>query len=470
MSRAHAGPVGSDNPGARRRSTRRGVLVDSRVFSLTSGTKHVLLFAAKLGYQTRSFDEAARKLGVELVFVTDRCHQLDDPWGDRAIPVHFETPDAAAYDVMQTLRRKSVDGVLALGDRPAVTAAYVARGVGLFYNHPAAVEACRNKLRMREVFRDAGLRVPWFRAIPTIPTPEPSLLGVSYPCVLKPLSLSASQGVVRADSRDEFLAAAARIRSLLDSAEIRATRESNLDEILVEGYVPGREVAVEGLLSEGKLHVLAIFDKPDPLEGPYFEETIYVTPSRLPEMEQRDIERCAAGAVRALGLSHGPVHAEFRINDDGVWPLEVAPRPIGGLCSRSLRFAPDSATEPISLEELILRHALHLPFSDWPREKAASGVMMIPVPKSGILENVEGQEVARAVRGITSLEITARLHDYVAAWPEGSSYLGFLIARGSAPEEVEAAIREAHSRLRFRLTPRLPVEHPVTHRMPAGGS
>jgi formate-dependent phosphoribosylglycinamide formyltransferase (GAR transformylase) len=427
----------------------------------------LLIFTAKLGYQTRSFDEVARKLGVDLVFVTDRCHQLHDPWGDRAIPVHFETPDAAAHSVLEAMRGQDVDGILALGDRPAVAAAYVARGLGILYNHPAAVEACRSKLRMREVFREAGLRVPWFRTVALNPTPEPALLGISYPCVAKPLSLSASQGVVRANSREEFIAAATRIRRLLESPEIRATREPNLDQILVEGYIPGREVAVEGLLTDGELRILAIFDKPDPLEGPYFEETIYVTPSRLSDSQQREIERCAVDAVRALGLSQGPVHAEFRVNDEGVWPLEAAPRPIGGLCARALRFAPDARSQTIGLEELLLRHALGLPDSDWPREQSASGVMMIPVPKSGVLERIEGEDAARSVPGITALEITARLHDYVAAWPEGSSYLGFLFAAGNSAEEVEEAIRSGHAKLDFELTPRLPVEHPATGRLPS---
>jgi predicted ATP-grasp superfamily ATP-dependent carboligase len=430
----------------------------------------LLIFTAKLGYQTRSFDEAARKLGVDVVFVTDRCHQLDDPWGDRAIPVHFEAPDAAAYAVLEAVRGQDVDGILALGDRPAVAASFAARGFGILYNHPAAVEACRSKLRMREVFREAGLRGPWFRAISLTPTPEPSLLGIVYPCVAKPLSLSASQGVVRANSREEFMAAATRIRRLLESPEIRATREPNLDQMLVEGYIPGREVAVEGLLTDGKLRVLAIFDKPDPLEGPYFEETIYVTPSRLGESQQREIERCAVDAVRALGLSQGPVHAEFRVNDDGVWPLEVAPRPIGGLCARALRFAPDAASQTIGLEELLLRHALGLPGSDWPREQTASGVMMIPVPKSGVLEKIEGEDDARGIPGIIGLEVTARIHDYIAAWPEGSSYLGFLFASGKNAGEVEDAIRTAHAKLRFELTPRLPVEHPATGRLPAVGN
>jgi ATP-grasp domain-containing protein/L-aminoacid ligase-like protein len=431
--------------------------------------KRVLLFTSKLGYQTRSFDEAARKLGVDLLFVTDRCHQLDDPWGDRAIPVHFESPESAAYSVLEAVRGGDVvDGILALGDRPAVAAAYVARGLGLQHNHPAAVEACRSKLRTREVFRDAGLRVPWFRNVPLHPKPEPALLGISFPCVLKPVSLSASQGVVRANSREEFLAAAARIRRLLELPEILASREPNLDQLIVEGYIPGREVAAEGLLTDGVLRVLAIFDKPDPLEGPFFEETIYVTPSRLAESQLRDVQQCAVNAVRALGLTHGPVHAEFRVNDEGAWPLEVAPRPIGGLCARALRFAHARDEQPIGLEELLLRHAVDLPGNDWPREGAASGVMMIPVPQNGVLERVDGEEEARATPGITELHITARIHDYIAAWPEGSSYLGFLFARGRTPEEVETALRVAHSRLRFTLAERLAVEHPATRRIASG--
>ena len=443
--------------------------MSSRVSSrpeTTPRAKRVLLFASKLGYQTRGFDEAAQRLGIELVFVTDRCHQLDDPWGDRAIPVHFEAPDSAAYTVLQAARAgEQIDGILALGDRPAVTASYVARGLGLPYNHPASVEACGSKLRMREVFREAGLRIPWFRTVKLKPDPEPSLLGISYPCVLKPLSLSASQGVVRANTREEFLAAVAKIRRLLASPEILATREPNLDQLLVEGYIPGSEVAVEGLLTNGEFRVLAIFDKPDPLTGPYFEETIYVTPSQLPEAHLHAIECCGAQAVRALGLSHGPIHAEFRLNEKGVWPLEVASRPIGGLCARALQFASSSTGEIIGLEDLLLRQAVDLPVNDWHRGAAASGVMMIPVPRSGVLEKVEGEESALATPHITELYITARLHDYIAAWPEGSSYLGFLFARADTPEEVERALRAAHAKLSFTLTLRLPVEHPATHRV-----
>jgi hypothetical protein len=442
--------------------------------------RRLLLFTNKLGYQTRSFEEAAQKHDTEIIYVTDRCHQLEDPWGDRAIAVHFESAQSAAANVVEALNGKSVHGILALGDSPSVAAAYTARELGISYNHPVAVEACRSKLRMREVFRETGLKTLWFRTIDLDPLPEPALVGISYPCVLKPLSLSASRGVIRANNRDEFVSAALRIRMLLESPEIRATREAHLDQILVEGYIPGREVAVEGLLTDGVLRVLAIFDKPDPLEGPYFEETIYVTPSNLTESQQLAIHKCAQDSARAIGLTRGPVHAEFRVHGEGaadeVWPLEIAARPIGGLCARALRFVEnenqtienENAQEQasIGLEELLLLHSLDLPVSTWMRERMAAGVMMIPVPSSGILESVQGEEAARAIPGITELLITARLHDYIEAWPEGASYLGFLFAAAETPGEVEQALRAAHAKLRFTMTPRVPVQHPAQH---AGG-
>jgi biotin carboxylase len=424
--------------------------------------KSVLLFASKLGYQTRSFDAAARRLGVQLVFVTDRCHELSNPWGDDALAVRFDAPEHAAGRALQEFRKRHFHGVVALGDRPTVAAAYTARGLGLSANHPAAVEACHNKLRMREVFREAGLPTPWFRAIPLSPEPEPALLGVPYPCVIKPLSLSASQGVMRADNREDFLAAVSRLKHLFDRPELRSQREADFTQALVEGYIVGTEVAVEGLLIDGSFKLLAIFDKPDPLEGPFFEETIYLTPSCLSAPQQDAIRRAAEDAARAIGLSHGPVHAEFRINEQGLWPIEIAPRPIGGLCARSLEFTSLDHPHLISLEELSLRHAIGEDVSRWQREELASGVMMIPVPATGVLESVQGVEDAQHVRCITEIEITARIRDTILAWPEGSSYLGFIFAKAETAKDVDNALRSAHSKLRFHIKETLPVEHPVT--------
>ncbi len=422
----------------------------------------LLILASKLGYQTRSFAEAAKSLGVDVVFASDRCHQLDDPWADGAIAVRFEEPEEAARRIVQQSLVRPVDGLIALGDRSTTTAAHVARALGFPYNSPQATENCRSKLRQREVLRDAGLPVPGFFSFRLDKRIEKILPRVQFPCVVKPLRMAASQGVIRANTPEEFLAAVARIKQLLETPEVQVTREAELDRLLVERYVPGSEFAVEGLLTRGKLRILAVFDKPDPLEGPYFEETFYVTPSRLPDEIYDRLLDCAARAVNALGLTHGPVHAEFRINlekpEEGPWVLEAAPRPIGGLCSRAFRFGPHR----ILLEELLVRHAMGMPGTDLDREEEASGVMMIPVPKSGVLEKVEGQEQARATPGIEDLQITARLHDAIAAWPEGSTYLGFLFAHGKTPAEVEAALRQAHSQLKFEIAERLPVQHPVT--------
>jgi biotin carboxylase len=429
----------------------------------TSRKKRLLILASKLGYQTRGFADAADKLGVEVRFWTDRCHQLDDPWSDGALPLHFERPQDAAKEIARAMHDDPPDAILGLGDRPTPTAAYACKLLGIPGNPPSAVEVCRNKLRQREVLDAAGVRVPAFFSFALTDDLAHVMPRVKFPCVVKPLSLAASQGVIRANNRDEFKRAVNRIRLLLTSPEVQVLREPAMDRLLVETYIPGREVAIEGLISEGSVRVLAIFDKPDALEGPYFEETIYVTPSRLPADVQVALEDCTVKTVRALGLTTGPLHAEFRVNDAGPWVLEAAPRPIGGLCSQALRFGP----ERISLEDLVLRQVLGLGGDELPREQAASGVMMIPVPRSGIFEGVDGLEEAEEVQGIDEIRITARLRDYVAAWPEGSSYLGFIFAHGESPAVAEATLRTAHSELQFKFSPRLPVEHPATGRVQA---
>jgi len=431
-----------------------------------SAGQRLLILSSKLGYQTRSFAAAARRLGIEVALGTDRCHQLDDPWGDRAIALAFERPDDAATEIVAHAAETPFHGIIALGDRPVPTAARAARLLGIRYNSVESAENCRSKLRQREVLSAAGLPVPAFFSFALGESMDAAAARPKFPCVLKPLRLAASQGVIRANDQLEFGAAAGRIRALLESPEVRVAREPELDRVLVEEYVPGAEVAMECLLEGGRLHVLAIFDKPDPLTGPYFEETIYVTPSRLARDAQAALVACAERSVRALGLSEGPLHAEFRWNERGPWVLELAPRPIGGLCAKALRFTTNVdcerfGAEAMPLEELLVRHALGLPGTDVERESEASGVMMIPVPQTGILESVGGEDAARAVPGVVETEITARIKDRVTAWPEGSSYLGFIFARAGEPEIAEAALREAHSRLRFVIRPELPVEHPL---------
>ena len=404
--------------------------------------KRLLLIGATTGYQTRSFTDAAEHMGIDLALATDRCHVLDDPWGDHALALRFEDPESAARTIAAAA---SVDGIVAVGDRPAYIAALAAQLMGIPYNSPDSVLACRNKFLARERFRAAGLLVPEFHRVALAEGPHPE--AAKYPCVLKPLGLSASRGVIRANNNDEFVAAFRRIQALLADPDIARLHDRQDQFLQVESFVEGPEFALEGILIHGRLHVLALFDKPDPLDGPFFEETIYVTPSRESDATQSEIIRTTESAVKALGLEHGPIHAEMRVNSRGVWMLEVAARPIGGLCARVLP----------GLEDLILRHAAGDDVAHIAMSSEAAGVMMIPIPREGIYVAVEGLDEARFTPGIEEVIITAKQGQKLVPLPEGNSYLGFIFARADSPRAVELALRASHARLRLEIATALPV-------------
>jgi len=407
----------------------------------------ILLLAATTGYQTRSFAAAAANAGAGVVLATDRCHILEDPWRDGAIPIRFEAPDVSAQALAQV---RDVDGIVAVGDRPTYIAALAAAALGIPWHPPEAVFACRNKHRSRELFEAAGLLVPANFLVAANADPENAAGTARYPCVLKPLGLSGSRGVIRADNAVELTEAFQRIGRIL--AQPDAGRETYVGAIQVEEFIPGREFALEGIMTRGQLRVLAIFDKPDPLDGPFFEETIYVTPSREPREVLCAIQTTTARAAAALGLRHGPIHAEMRVNERGVWMLEIAARPIGGLCARALQFR-----NGISLEEVVVLHSVGRMPGLLEAAKPASGVMMIPVPQAGILESVDGLAEARAIFGIDDVIITARRGDRLVPLPEGASYTGFIFASGASTHGVEQSLRLAHSRLHFTVLPALDV-------------
>jgi len=418
--------------------------------------KRILLLATTTGYQTRTFGEAASRLGVALQFATDRCDHLDDPWRDGAIPIRFSAEDASVAAIVEAVRARPVDGILTVGDAPVVIAARVAAELGIAGHPPEAAATSRDKRRLRECLRAAGLPVPWFTTVPLDTDPGALLDHVPFPCVVKPIALSGSRGVIRADDGREFVEAYERLRRLLRSPEVEAIGDPATGQIQVERYIEGGEFALEGVLTNGRLQTFAVFDKPEPLVGPFFEETIYVTPSRAAAATQAVIVRTVEEAVRAVGLYHGPVHAECRVGAKGCVLLEVAARPIGGLCARALRFEGPAGQE-VPIEEVLLRHAIGEPVDAYTRETAASGVMMIPIPRGGVYRRVEGVAEAAAVPGVDEVRITAKPDQRLVPLPEGASYLGFIFARGHAPAEVERALGEAHRALRFSIDPHIPV-------------
>jgi biotin carboxylase len=401
-------------------------------------------------YRAPDFVEAARRLDVEIVKVVDAPQALAQT-KPHLLAVDFKDTAGAVAAIVDFARERAVDAILAVDDSGALLAARACQALGLPHNDPAAAEAARDKYRMRSLMAEAGVPVPRFRRFDTGDDPWAIAAiaeAVSYPCVVKPLRLSGSRGVIRADDPQEMVDALRRLETILQDADA----DPDPKPFLVEAYIPGEEVALEGMLDGGELHVLALFDKPDPLEGPFFEETIYVTPSRLPQAAQEAVVRATADAAEALGLRRGPIHAELRLNEEGPWLLEVAGRSIGGLCSRTLQFGVNT-----SLETLILRQALGLDVAGFEREQQARGVMMIPIPEQGLLKGYEGLDEAQAVPHVTDVEITARLNHTLKPLPEGDSYLGFIFARAETPGQVEAALREAHSKLQFEIAPVIPL-------------
>lgn len=380
----------------------------------------VLLIVPSSTYRAHDFLAAAADFGTEVVIGSEVTQTLAESMGDRAIVLALDDVAGSVQAIEELHGRHRLDAVLAVDDGGTRVAAAAAARLGFVHNPADAVATTHDKLEMRRAFARAGVDQPAFE-------PDHAL---GLPVVVKPTGAAASQGVIRADSIADRDAAIARVRHITDGA------------IIVEEYVPGEEIALEGILRHGRLDVLAIFDKPDPLIGPYFEETIYVTPSRLPTTTVERVVAIVGRATEALGLAEGPIHAELRLNGDRIVVLEIAARSIGGLCARTLQFGTG-----ISLESVILAHALGHPLDDLEREEAAAGVMMLPIPRAGTLTAVAGQDAARAVPGIVGLDITIPVGRTIAPLPEGDRYLGFLFARASTPEAVELALRAGYAQL-----------------------
>jgi biotin carboxylase len=400
----------------------------------------VLLLIPSRTYRTHDFMEAAARLDIEVVVGSEHRAALAGLMEGRQIRLDFHDVDGSTRRIVAFAKDHPLSAVVAVDDAGTLLAAAAAQALGLAHNPVDAVEATRDKARMRQRFQAAGLLTPRFSIVGVDEDPTVVAQAVRFPCVVKPLDLSGSQGVVKADDAHRFPSVLARVRAIVAACR----RDGMRPAVLIEDFITGEEVAVEGLLRGGALEVLAIFDKPDPLNGPFFEETIYVTPSRLSGERQAEIGQTTAQAARALGLTDGPIHAELRLNDAGIWMLELAARSIGGLCSRTLRFG-----SGISLEELILRHAAGLPMPAHDREGRAAGVMMLPIPSSGRLQAVEGQAEATHVTGIDGLVITIPPGEQLVPLPEGDRYLGFMFARGGSPDAVESALRQAHAQLRI---------------------
>ncbi|GMQ76225.1 MAG: ATP-grasp domain-containing protein [Gammaproteobacteria bacterium] len=409
-------------------------------------TPRILLVALHQSYRVSAYQMAAAALGARLVIASQGRHSVI-PEIAEGLHIEFEKASEAVERIVADASREVFDAIVASDDLTLEVATRAAAALGLPHNPLSAVRAARRKDLARDALRAAGLPVPRFRCLNLTQPLAPQISGLDYPCVMKPLAMAASRGVIRVDSSDELQRMLPRVAAIVAEAVTRDER----DRVLVESFLPGTEIAIEGLLSDGRLQVLAVFDKPEPLDGPFFEESYYVTPSRLPKpLLERALERLVQ-ACAAYGLREGPVHGELRLHQGEAWILEIAARTIGGDCARLLSFGAGR-----SLEELVLRHALGWPLDLNPRDGAA-GVLMIPTPGAGTLRRVEGVLAAQQVPGIDDLMIWVREGYELVPLPEGGTYLGFMFAHADTPDEVESALREAHACLNIVIAPSLPV-------------
>jgi biotin carboxylase len=407
----------------------------------------VLLLLPVASYRNDAVRTAAARLNIEVIAAADYCHQLAPLWGLQPImAVAFDRPRAGLEQILRSLDG-APDAVVAVDDHGIELAALLNEAFGLPGNSAAAITRVRDKLRFRELLATSNFGCPRFAHLPQRATTDALPPDLHFPVVVKARRLNASRGVIRADNIAQYRAAVERVRGIQRLADRDAARLG----LVVEEFIPGAEYALEGVLDNGRLSVLALFDKPDALDGPYFEETIYATPSQLPDRMQQTIARAVDDACRAAGLVTGPVHAEMRVNANGVFLLEIAPRSIGGLCGRVIEYALG-----VNLEELVLRHALRQPLPPRP-QRAAAAVMMIPIPARGIFNGVRGVAAARAVPGIDDISITAEPGQIIMPPPEGAAYLGFIFARASTADAAVAALREAHRRLTFDIRPAVAV-------------
>ncbi|HXZ96535.1 MAG TPA: ATP-grasp domain-containing protein [Burkholderiales bacterium] len=409
--------------------------------------RQMLLLLPTTSYRNNDFLAAAEVLNVEIISAADYCHQLAPQWGLAPImSVQFDRPEQAGEIILQSLTRR-VDAVLAVDDHGLELAALLNERLGLNGNKPEAVRALRDKLEFRKLLSSNGYNCPEFHHLQDNTDSAALIPRLHFPVVVKARRLSASRGVIRADDPLQYLQAVSRVRAIQNKAD----RDAKALGIIIESFIPGMEYALEGILENGRLKTLALFDKPDPLDGPYFEETVYVAPSRLPQDTQDQIRHTVQCACGIAGLTAGPVHAEMRVNSSGIWLLEIAARSIGGLCGRVLRH-----WLGMSIEELILRQALGEPLPAFSPEKSVA-VMMIPIPTRGIYQGAHNLDLAVKLAGITDIQITAEIGHIVTPPPEGASYLGFIFASGKSPQEAESFVRSAQRYLQFDIRPEFQV-------------
>lgn len=403
----------------------------------------LLLIAPAKSYRISPYLKAALALNLKTLIVSNSRYSLVSEIA-QGVTVDFNNQKQAEGIIFESIRGLDIKCVLATDDSCVSLSNQIAKKLNLAHNQSSATLLTQRKDLARKAAQIFGCNTPNYQVLELQHFKQYSSL-VNYPVVVKPLSLSASKGVIRANNEHQFAAACKTIEVILDRSNVFGYERNH---ILVEGYLDGPEFAIDGILINGSFHLLAIFDKPEPLIGPYFEETYYLTPSQLAHVEQLALIEEVSRCCEAYGLTQGPIHAEARITENGIFLIELAARTIGGQCGQLIEFSLQQKLEEIVIQGLCGEKP------NLPKSRLCAGVLMIPVKKSGILKRVEGLTAAMQINFVVDIEIHIQVGYALIPLPEGSSYLGFIFAQAPTFEETFDALKKAHQMLNF-------VTHPI---------
>lgn len=400
--------------------------------------KKLLVILPANTYRAQRFLEAARKLGVDVFIATDSDFSPPDPSNSVIDGISFCDPKEAGRQIADIIRHQGPMSVLAVDEAAVEVAEWTRVALGLIDHPNSGILATRDKRELRQRLRENNISQPKTFDILEL---EQGRGEIPFPVVVKPSKGSGSIGVTKAQNQQELT------KSLITVQDVIAKMTISNQCIVVEEYIPGVEFAVDILVTDGKLHVLVIFEKPDPLVGPFFAETIYVTPPHLTDSQLEALHSVIQKCIRALSINNGPLHLELRLTSANDWvPIDIASRSIGGNCSNALAFASNT-----SLEELIIQNALGLEVINTQRERRASGVYMIPAETLGTLVAVHGVEAALKVRFVEDIQITVKPGTKTVPLPFDNQYLGFIFAKAPGAKTVEKALRTARALLEIEV-------------------
>lgn len=404
--------------------------------------KRLLLISHHNSYRIASYIKAAKNLSLDVTIASQGKHSLVTEVAD-GLHVNFDDTESALKEIIKENNKKPFAGILGSDDQTVELAAQAAKVLHLPHNPPEAAQYSHRKDLARAKLTLADRNVPFHCLLNLTKPIKNQIIDLPLPCVVKPLNMSASRGVIRVDNTEQLKVACERLRPILaDSPNI-----FEQTHILIEAYIDGIEIAYEGYLQNKKLNTITIFDKPDQLTGPYFAETIYVTPSSLDNDLQLAIKMEIEKSCKAYGLVTGSIHAECRIDKNNkVWILEIASRTIGGDCARILD------NNNYSLEEMAILLSIGKNITI-KKSKKARAVMMIPIKQKGLLKRVEGLSLANKVKHIDSIDIIINQGHELIPLPEGNQYLGYIFSSADTSEKATEAIRMAYDILTFITSP-----------------